>query len=296
MRVAQGGVGLRKSGAPRVCLTEGCGVRVRGKRKCRRCYQEARYRANRAEIRAKRRGHGNDRTRGARATLKSIVSLTMSTVRRNEARLNQLEAFLGIHVPELPQDARSIQTVLDELARPVEGDRVVDAGYLYCWSGVFFGVSDAYLKSVGALLNSSEPWRPFLDLANTVSRTLHEVGTEALKSSAELEFAEKCYRSACLHLWFMAHRAATGASEKRSPVEEIYELIANRPRVLAQMPGVDRRAARARVSTLKTPRVGDGEELGQRTNRIEPMSAEVEGARRLFEEETREGGGNDVQD
>jgi hypothetical protein len=220
----------------------------------------------------------------------------MSTVRRNEARLNQLEAFLGIHVPELPQDARSIQTVLDELARPVEGDRVVDAGYLYCWSAVFFGVSDAYLKSVGALLKSSEPWSPFLNLANSVSRTLHEVGTEALASSAELEFAEKCYRSACLRLWCMAHRAATGAPEKRSPVEEIYELIANRPRVLGRMPGSTRRAARRGASTLKTPRDGDGEELGQPTMRIEPISSEVEGPRRLFEKETGEGGGNNVQD
>ncbi len=111
MRVAQGGGGLRKSGAPRVCLTEGCGVQVRGERTCRTCYQKARYTANEAKIRAKRKGHGNDRTRGTRAALQSIVSLTMSTVRRNEARLNQLEAFLGIHVPALQQDVRSIQLV-----------------------------------------------------------------------------------------------------------------------------------------------------------------------------------------
>lgn len=296
MRVAQGGGGLRKSGAPRVCLTEGCGVQVRGERTCRTCYQKARYTANEAKIRAKRKGHGNDRTRGTRAALQSIVSLTMSTVRRNEARLNQLEAFLGIHVPALQQDVRSIQLVLDELARPVEGDRVVDPGYLHYWSGVFFGVNDAYLKSVGALMNTKEPWKPFLDFANSVSRTWHQVGAEALKSSEELEFAEKCYRSACLHLWCMAHRAATGASEKGSPVEEIYELIAHGPRILAQMPGINRRAARKRGSKSKTPRAGGHEELGQRTKRIEPMSGDVDGARSLFDEETGEGGGNDVQD
>jgi hypothetical protein len=90
----------------------------------------------------------------------------MSAVRRNEAHLNQLEAFLGIHAPELPQDSRSIQTLLDEFARPVEGERAVDPGYLHRWSGVFFGVSDSYLKSVAALMNTKEPWKPFLDFAN----------------------------------------------------------------------------------------------------------------------------------
>lgn len=278
---------MHKPRGQRICLTEGCGARVTGERQCRRCYQAGWYKANKATARANRKDHGNGRTRGSRTTLESIASLAMSMDRENEALVTQLEMYLGVHAPELPSDIASIQKVLDDVARPIESGRVLDPAFLHYWSGVFFGVSDTFLKSVGVLSNSKEPWRPLCDFANSVSRALHKEGAEALKSSKDLDFAEKCYRSACRHLWFMSYRAATGAAEKWSPVEEIYELIANRPRVLAQLPGIDRRAARkGRSVNARRPR--DHEDLGPGLKSIEPINGDAERARGRFEEKCGE--------
>jgi hypothetical protein len=216
----------------------GCGAPVRGKRRCRRCYQQAWHQANKTRIRTNRKSHGNQRARGSRATVESTLSMALSSLQRTEVIVKQLEAYLGMNAPELPRDDLSILKLFDDLTRPFNGARVSDPDYLRCWSSVFFRVDEAYVRSVGKILNSKEPWRPFCDFANRVSDALYKQRVEGLKVSEDLDFGERCFRSACRHLWSIAFRVATGPAQGRRAVEEIDEFLV-RP---AQAEKPDRRA------------------------------------------------------
>jgi hypothetical protein len=201
---------------------------VKGKRRCRRCYQQGWHKANKARIRANRKNPGNSRSAGSRATIASILSMTLASVKRTEALVTQVETYLGVNAPELQRDDLSVLKLVDELVSPIERGRVLDPDYLRHWSSVLFRVDEAYVKSVGQILNSPEPWTPFCDYANRVTRALYEESTEALESSEELDFAQRCFRGAYRQLWAIAYRVATGASEKKTVVEEVCELLSKR--------------------------------------------------------------------
>jgi hypothetical protein len=82
------------------------------------------------------------------------------------------------------------------------------------------------------------------DFANRVTRALYEERAEALEPSEDLDFAQRCFRSAYQHLWTIAFRVATGAAEKKTAVEEIHELLVTRVQGPAEKPRIDRRPLR----------------------------------------------------
>jgi hypothetical protein len=215
--------------------------------------------------------------------------MALSSLQRTEVIVKQLEAYLGMNAPELPRDDLSILKLFDDLTRPFNGARVSDPDYLRCWSSVFFRVDEAYVRSVGKILNSKETWRPFCDFANRVSDALYKQRVEGLKVSEDLDFGERCFRSACRHLWSIAFRVATGPAQGRRAVEEIDEFLV-RP---AQAEKPDRRALQREESALDAPAPRGCEDVRQGIQPLEP-DAEAPRAPRQLRRRKREGGGGDV--
>jgi len=264
---------------------------VKGKRRCRRCYQQGWHKANKARIRANRKNPGNSQSAGSRATTASMLSMTLASVKRTESLIAQMETYLGVNAPELQRDDLSVLKLVDELVSPIDRHRVLDPEYLRHWSSILFRVDQAYVKSVGKILSSPEPWRPFCDFANRVTYALYyEERAEALESSEELDFAQRCFQGAGRHLSAIAYHVATGASEKKTAVEQVLRQLLRKRDAPVTPPGLDRRPAHKESSAPNTP-VSPGGRPG-----IAPIESDAEAlqAPRRLRRRSGEGGGGNV--
>jgi hypothetical protein len=219
-----------------------------------------------------------------------MLAMTLASVKRTEAFIAQMEMYLGVNAPELQRDDLAVLKLVDELASPIDRDRVLDPEYLRHWSSTLFRVDQAYLKSVGRIVHSPEPWRPFCDFVNRVTYALYyEERAEAPESSEELDFAQRCFQGACRHLSAIAYHVATGASEKKTAVEDVFELLRKRDAPVTP-PGLDRRPAHKKSSEPNTP-VSRGGRQG-----IAPIESDAEalGVPRPLRKRRGEGGGGNV--
>jgi hypothetical protein len=276
--------------AESLCVSKGCGALVKGKRRCRRCYQRAWHKANKATIRMKRKNPGNSRRAGSRVTIESMLSMALASVKRTEALVARVETYLGLKAPELQRDDLSVLKLVDELMSPIERGRVLDPDYLRHWCSVLFRVDEAYVKSVGKILNSPEPWTPFCDFAKRVTHALYyEERGEARESSEELDFAQRCFGSAYRHISAIAYRIATSAAERKTAVEELDEFLMSPSQ--AEKP--DRRALRKGGSTRNAPLPRGCDDVRRGIQPLDP-DAEAPRAPRPLRRRRGEGGGGNV--
>jgi hypothetical protein len=103
----------------------------------------------------------------------------LSAAQVAEQRVTALMTQLGLNASGLPRDEPSIRILLDDIQRPIAYELLVDAKYIRYCGGVFFGMDETYLESIGLLIKSKEPWKPFCDFANRLTSTLHREGAEA---------------------------------------------------------------------------------------------------------------------
>jgi hypothetical protein len=188
-----------------------------------RCYNAANYAANRESIIARTRKNQSKREALVRSyttkeverhglekqnthlTVRAMSLLALSAARTAEARVTELMTHLGLNAPALPRDAGSVIVLVEDLLRPTQYVLTVSPNYLRYWGGVFFGLDQLYLESVGILLENDEPWKVFCDFANRLTYSLHTEGSEALKRSEELQLAAKYLAAAKGHLWHVAY-------------------------------------------------------------------------------------------
>jgi hypothetical protein len=211
------------------CSILGCGAPAAVKGLCRPCYKSAWNRANKHKFTKARRREAQKS--GPRATLRYGVMRALAGVERMEERTSQIMHFLGMSAPRLPIDLNSVLLLLESLTLPVEYPRVTSPEYIRYWAGVFFSLNETYLEAVGNLLNSKEPWRPFIVFANRLTRKLHKSGATALARSAELAMAERYLSAGSAHLWYISYMlcrrlhghdiAGEAFGEKPSAVSEI---------------------------------------------------------------------------
>jgi hypothetical protein len=159
----------------------------------------------------------------------------LSAAQVAEERVTALMTQLGLNAPALPRDEPSIRILLEDLDRPIEYAHLINKELIRYWGGVFFGIDETYLESIGLLLKSKEPWRPFCDFADRLTRMLHKEGAEALALSQELQLATKYLLLAKSHLSHIAyllcrrmhgHKVADDAfGGKPSAVNELYALL-----------------------------------------------------------------------
>lgn len=212
------------------CSTRDCGALARTRSgKCRPCYDRDRYQNNKDLIRLQRKKQR--RLHGPSSDLRYIATRALAGVERMEERTSQIMHFLGMSSPRLPVDVNSQLLLLETLTLPVEYPRVTSPAYIRYWAGVFFGMNETYLESIGALLGTREPWRPFILFANKLTRKLHKSGATALLQSQELAMAERYLSASFSHLWYVSYMlcrrrhgqnvAGEAFGEKPSAVNEI---------------------------------------------------------------------------
>jgi hypothetical protein len=159
----------------------------------------------------------------------------LSAAQVAEHRVTALMTQLGLNASSLPRDEPSIRNLLDEIHRPIAYEQLVDANYIRYCGGVLFGINETYLESIGLLIKSKEPWKPFCDFANRLTSTLHGEGAQVLARSEELQLAANYFSRARAHLWrisYMLCRRMHGTrtadhvlGEKPSAVSELASLL-----------------------------------------------------------------------
>lgn len=189
------------------------------KGRCRACNRRAYYLEHKEEIERKRkRGialvrsyvttevatNGMD-AKNAGLPVKVMSLMALSAARTAERRVTELMRHLGLNAPALPTDAGSIIILIEDLLKPIQYAFAISPNYLRYWGGVFFGLDLLYLKGVGILLESKEPWKVFCDFANRLSYLLNTEGAEALKKSEDLQLAAKYFSAAKGHLWQVSY-------------------------------------------------------------------------------------------
>jgi hypothetical protein len=198
-----------------------------------KCYQAAWGRANKGlNSKAHRRKAAFT---GRRASTKYIAMQALSAANIAEKRATTLMHHFGLSTPMLPRDVPSVIILLNELLLPIHYEHIIQPGFIRYWGGVFFGLDETYLEAIGMLTKSEEPWRPFCDYANQLTRILHTDGANAVARSEELFLATKYLESSRQNLWHVAyvlchlrhgHKIAAGIfGDARKAVNELCALL-----------------------------------------------------------------------
>lgn len=222
-------------GSRPTCSIVGCGTPARGKSGlCTRCYKVAWEAANKDKRKARRTSHGNDRTKGALLTARKGMLIALSGVRRHDKLIAQMMHFLGMTAPIPARDIPSILILLEELVRPIEL-RHVNVDYVRYWGGVLFSTDETYLELVGLLLKTKEPWKPFCDFANALTRVLTCDATERIRRSETMNAAAQYFYNARTQFWHVSYmlcrrtlgyRTAENVfGAKPGPVDEVFANI-----------------------------------------------------------------------
>jgi hypothetical protein len=115
------------------------------------------------------RGEGNG---GDFMQLKTLTLAALATARRNEQRMVELYAHLGMDILPLARDAYAVRMLYDEMRLGVEPLRARDPDWLQFWTNAFFAMDETYLELVTHLTGDKEPWKVFHDFANGILREL----------------------------------------------------------------------------------------------------------------------------
>jgi predicted DNA-binding transcriptional regulator AlpA len=110
------------------------------------------------------------------AQVKALALAALSTSRRNEQRMVELYAHLGMELLPLARDTHSVRSLYEEVKLGVEPSSVHDADWLQFWTNTFFSMDEVYLELVTHLTGDVEPWLVFHDLANAILRELDSYG------------------------------------------------------------------------------------------------------------------------
>jgi excisionase family DNA binding protein len=130
------------------------------------------------------------------AQVKTLALAALATARRNEQRMVELYAHLGMEILPLPRDEHSIRALYADVRLGVEPTRVHDTDWLQFWINAFFAIDEVYLELVTHLTGDREPWKVFHDFANAI---LHELA----KSTAGR--APRVFRASRDHLRYVSY-------------------------------------------------------------------------------------------
>ncbi len=131
--------------------------------------------------------------------VKALALQALATARAMEARVASLLEQLGIDVPPLARDDKSIQALYEMTLSPPTRTQLRDADWWRFWGGSFFAMDEVYLELVSKACYDDEPWKQFMDFTSDVLRA----GAEA--ETPELAAAQKYFQAGARHLWYIGY-------------------------------------------------------------------------------------------
>jgi hypothetical protein len=160
----------------------------------------------------------------------SIALTALSTAQRAERRLTSLLEQLGLDTEPLPRDDASLRELYLEAQKGVLSSEARDADWLKFWAGAFFTMDEVYLELVERMSGDEEPWKVFIDFANSVTRNLVEGGYPVQVASAVQRF--DAGKRNLLHTGYMYCRRVHGRkvanglfNGRASAVDELMSLL-----------------------------------------------------------------------
>jgi hypothetical protein len=168
--------------------------------------------------------------------LPTIADLAMQayvTARANSRRVDDLYYLLGFDSPVLGTTEEEVIALYIRAQEAGACTRDLPAESVHEWAGIFYAVDEAYLELVLRHTGSDEPWKVFVDLANTF---LSEMPTDSfstnppLKSAyAYLSIARTNLRTAsyyfCRHRFGIATAGKVFRNDAADPIEGIVRLM-----------------------------------------------------------------------
>jgi hypothetical protein len=154
----------------------------------------------------------------------------LSTARQAERRLTELYTHLGIDVTPLERDEAAVRTLYATVKRGFVAGDLENPEWLRFWGGTFFAIDEVYFEIVQRATADEEPWKVFLDFANSVTRTTHQTGIHEALRSAALRF--EAGKRNLLYVSFMFCQRLYGVetaryifSGKPSAVDELMAIL-----------------------------------------------------------------------
>lgn len=161
--------------------------------------------------------------------VRAVALQALATARAMESRVTSLLEQLGLDVPPLARDERSIQALYETALTPSTSAQRRDPAWWRFWGASFFGMDEVYFELVSRTCYDDEPWKCFMDFASDVLREVDEDGSE------ELAAAQRYFRAGTRHLWYVGYmfcrrvrgrRVADAVfSGSRSAVDELMAIL-----------------------------------------------------------------------
>lgn len=150
----------------------------------------------------------------------------LSTARQTDRRLTALFEHLGLNITPLDRDPDSVRALYESARRGFVTADLTNADWFTFWGGAFFSIDEIYLELVQQATADNEPWKVFLDFANSVTRELCRVGVEAPFKQPVLRF--ETGKRNLLYVSFMFCQRLYG-------IEAARFLFANRPSAVDEL-------------------------------------------------------------
>lgn len=168
--------------------------------------------------------------------LSTIADLAMQAYvasRSNARRVDDLYYLLGFDSPVLGTSEEEVVALYIRAQEAGTQSRDLPAESVHRWAGIFYSVDESYLELVSQHTGSDEPWKVFVDLANTF---LSEMPTDSfstnppLKSAyAYLSMARTNLRTTsyhfCRHRFGIATAGKVFRNDASDPIEDLVRLM-----------------------------------------------------------------------
>jgi D-serine deaminase-like pyridoxal phosphate-dependent protein len=108
------------------------------------------------------------RGRYALPEVRSLALQALSIARRNEQRLMEVFARLGLEVIPLPRDESSVRALYREAEELLVSEELKENAWVKYWSGCLFSMDETYLELVEFFVANDEPWKVFFDATSKI--------------------------------------------------------------------------------------------------------------------------------
>lgn len=135
-------------------------------------------------------------------SVKALALQALATARVTEQRLLQVFDHLGLNATPLLRDEDGVRYLYEYAQEALTPAKVLNAAWVRFWAGSFFMMDEVYFDLAAMHCRDPEPWRKYLDFANSVTREAHNVAGYAPEA---LTMAYRHFEAGKRHLWYIAY-------------------------------------------------------------------------------------------
>lgn len=133
-----------------------------------------------------------------------------------ETKLQELYGLLGLELALLPTDSAAVLGLCNRAIERTASDEQTSQYELQEWAGLLRSIDGTYLDHLAVVALDDEPWRPFLELAahllKSVASTI--VAGQALPLYVAGFIRARDSLQACSYLWVVKHHGARRADQQ----------------------------------------------------------------------------------